>query len=75
MPRNASDLAGTKELVSAAIADRHVRIVTVSRARFNPRFRGRLLVTAADAKRMLMHAVLRIAMSLPLGELDDRAFQ
>jgi hypothetical protein len=64
-----------KDRVLAAIHDNHFRIVTVSRARFNPRFRGRLLVTAADAKRMLIHAVLCIAMSTPLHHLGSEAFQ
>ena len=35
-----------EDRVSNAIRERQFRIVTVSRARFNPRFRGRLLVTA-----------------------------
>jgi len=61
--------------VAAAIRDKHLRIVTVSRARFNPRFRGRLLVTAADARRMLTHAVLCISTSQSMHSLGDGAFQ
>jgi hypothetical protein len=72
---NSPAVLRSKDLVSEAISDKQFRIVTVSRARFNPRFRGRLLVTAADAKRMHIHAVLCIAMSQPLSDLDDDAFQ
>lgn len=42
-----------------------LRIVTVSRARYNPRFRGRLVVDPRVAKTLLLHIALCIAVSAP----------
>lgn len=61
----------------------HLRIVQISRARFNPRYRGRLLVTPADVGRLLVHVALCLAIAekaddkkirtLLLGRDDGRA--
>jgi len=56
-------------LISALRKD-HVRIVTVSRARYNPRFRGRLIADPAAAKDLLHHATLCIAGSVPFTNYD-----
>jgi hypothetical protein len=48
----------------------HLRIVTVSRARYNPRFRGRLVVDPRAAKNLLLHITLCIGISVPFGEYD-----
>jgi hypothetical protein len=43
-----------------------LRIVTVSRARYNPRFRGRIVASPNAAKDLLLHAALCITTSTPL---------
>lgn len=40
-----------------------IRIVTVSRARYNPRFRGRLIVTPQAARKLLVHVTLSLVLS------------
>jgi hypothetical protein len=42
-----------------------IRVVTVSRARYNPRFRGSLIVTPKSARSLLVHASLCLALSDP----------
>jgi hypothetical protein len=42
-----------------------VRVVTVSRARYNPRFRGRLVTDLESVKSVLLHAALCIASAEP----------
>jgi len=48
----------------------HLRIVTVSRSRYNPRFRGRIVVDPRSAKTLLLHIALCIAVSVPLENYD-----
>jgi hypothetical protein len=43
----------------------HLRIITVSRARYNPRFRGRIVANPTAAKELLLHAGLCITASTP----------
>ena len=47
-----------------------LRIVTVSRARYNPRFRGRLILDPRAAKQLLLHVTLCIAVSVPFQSYD-----
>lgn len=47
-----------------------LRIVTVSRARYNPRFRGRLVVDPRAAKNLLIHIALCIGISVPFANYD-----
>jgi hypothetical protein len=47
-----------------------LRIVTVSRARYNPRYRGRLVVDPRVAKNLLLHITLCIGISVPFQEYD-----
>ena len=47
-----------------------LRIVTVSRARYNPRFRGRLVVDPRAARNLLLHITLCIAISVPFRDYD-----
>lgn len=47
-----------------------VRVVTVSRARYNPRFRGRLLVDPKAVELLLVHAALCVAASVPFDDFD-----
>ncbi|MGD9736963.1 MAG: hypothetical protein AB7V58_15370 [Solirubrobacterales bacterium] len=47
-----------------------LRIVTVSRARYNPRFRGQLVVDPRAAKSLLLHITLCIAISMPFRDYD-----
>jgi hypothetical protein len=58
-----------------AIRDERIRIVTVSRARFNPRFRGRLIVDGRAARKLLLHAALCVASSKSVHGRDlDEVF-
>jgi hypothetical protein len=48
-----------------------LRIVSVSRARYNPRFRGRIVASAGSAKRTLIHVALCAAASHPFSDYFD----
>jgi pimeloyl-ACP methyl ester carboxylesterase len=52
------------------LRDDALRIVTVSRARYNPRFRGRIIVEEKPVKELLLHASLCIAASVPFAAYD-----
>jgi pimeloyl-ACP methyl ester carboxylesterase len=45
-----------------------LRIVSVSRARYNPRFRGRIVASAGTARRTLIHVALCLAASHPFSD-------
>jgi hypothetical protein len=45
-----------------------VRIVSVSRARYNPRFRGRIVADSANARKLLIHVALCVAAARPFSE-------
>jgi pimeloyl-ACP methyl ester carboxylesterase len=45
------------------IRNENVRLLNVSRARYNPRFRGRLMVDEKAARKSLLHAALCVALS------------
>jgi pimeloyl-ACP methyl ester carboxylesterase len=47
-----------------------LRIVSVSRARYNPRFQGRLVTDAESARPILLHAALCISAAKPLHQVD-----
>ena len=46
-----------------ALRTEQLRIITVSRARYNPRFRGRLLVTPQSARKLLVHVAMCLSLS------------
>jgi pimeloyl-ACP methyl ester carboxylesterase len=48
----------------------NLRIVTVSRARYNPRFRGRIVADPKMARDLLLHVALCIAISVPFAAYD-----
>lgn len=48
----------------------HLRIVTVSRSRYNPRFRGRIVADPRAARKLLLHITLCIAASVPFEDYD-----
>jgi hypothetical protein len=54
----------------------HLRLVAVSRARYNPRYRGRLITEPVPARNLLHHATMCILGSVPFGayDLDKREF-
>ena len=62
----ASRMCSTPETMLKHIRADDVRIVNVSRARYNPRFRGRLLVDGQAARRRLLHITLCLAHSREL---------
>jgi hypothetical protein len=45
------------------LSSEHLRIVNLSRARYNPRYRGRLIIDPQEARRALVHAALCVALS------------
>lgn len=47
-----------------------LRMVTVSRARYNPRFRGRIIAEPRQAQELLLQVALCIAVSTPFGTYD-----
>jgi hypothetical protein len=60
---------------SSSVVDRYLRsndlrIITVSRARYNPRFRGRMVVDPAAAKNITIHAALCAFSSEPIRGRD-----
>lgn len=60
----------TNELMLKHIRDDDVRIVNVSRARFNPRFRGRLIVDGKSARKRILHAALCVGLSESIYRQD-----
>ncbi len=57
------EICETPQTMLNEIREEKVRIVTVSRARYNPRFRGRLIVDGSKARKVLLHATLCLASS------------
>ncbi len=54
--------------IDEALRYEDVRIVSVSRARYNPRFRGRIVANSTIAKQLLIHVALCVAASRPFSE-------
>lgn len=48
--------------------DGDLRLITVSRARYNPRFRGRMLVNPRAASKLLVHVTMCIGLAEPVPE-------
>lgn len=61
-----------EDALSDSLQQDQLRIVTVSRSRYNPRFRGRLVVDPRLAKTMLLHITLCIAVSVPFAGFNLR---
>lgn len=57
-----------ENLLSNRLRRDHLRMVTVSRARYNPRFRGKLVVDPRLARTLLIHVTLCLAVSEPFAE-------
>jgi pimeloyl-ACP methyl ester carboxylesterase len=53
-----------------ALRKEQLRLITVSRARYNPRFRGRIVADPKAAGDLLLHATLCIAASFQLEDYD-----
>ncbi len=49
------------------LRNERLRIITVSRARYNPRFRGRLVVTPRPARSTLVHVAMCLSLSKPVA--------
>lgn len=69
----AADKGTNEQEMLRQIRKDRIRIVNVSRARFNPRFRGRLVVDGRAARKRLMHAALCVGLSEKIAgrDLDD----
>ena len=69
-----NDHQGEDSDLSPRLRDDELRIITVSRARYNPRFRGNLVVDVRAVRQTLLHAALCLAASYDYGQFDlDRA--
>jgi len=62
-----------EKVLSNRLKRDQLRIVTVSRSRYNPRFRGRIVLDPRIAKTLLLHLTLCIAVSVPFSEYDLEA--
>jgi hypothetical protein len=60
--------------IAASLQQDDLRIVGVSRARFNPRFRGRIVAEPRQAQELLLRVALCIAASQPYREFNFKAF-
>lgn len=58
------------EMLDDHLCEDDLRIVTVSRARYNPRFRGRIIVDPKVARDLLLHVALCVGGSVTFGESD-----
>ncbi|HXS34493.1 MAG TPA: hypothetical protein VN758_12045 [Solirubrobacterales bacterium] len=68
---NAQEFGGDNvKSLAEALRDDHVRAITVSRARYNPRFRGKLVLNARALQQVLTHVALCLAVSHPYPEFD-----
>lgn len=63
LPIITADVCESSQALMGQIRDEQIRIVSVSRARLNPRFRGRLIVGSRSARRLLIHATLCLTLS------------
>jgi hypothetical protein len=59
-----------KQELAAQLREERVRAVTVSRARYNPRFRGRLVVNPRAVQQVLLHAGICLAASCEYRSFD-----
>jgi hypothetical protein len=59
--------------IATALQNDHLRIVSVSRARYNPRYRGKIIATPRQAQELLLQATLCIAASQPFTDFFERA--
>jgi len=74
IPKYVNKTPEKRDDAERAIAERlqrdDLRMVAVSRARFNPRFRGRIIAEPRQAQELLLRAGLCIAASVPFKEFD-----
>ncbi len=69
----AHDKCASPADIARPIREDQLRVVNVSRARYNPRFRGRLVVDASAARKRVLHAALCVALSEPIADQDRSA--
>jgi hypothetical protein len=58
--------------ISAALRDNEIRVITISRARYNPRYRGRLVVNPNAVKQILTHVALCLASARSLRKWREQ---
>jgi hypothetical protein len=63
------DICADPETTLNEIREGRIRMVTVSKARYNPRFRGRLMVDGGAARKLLTHIGLCLCQSERIGDL------
>lgn len=54
--------------IATSLQSDHLRIVSVSRARYNPRYRGRIIAKPRQAQELLLQTALCVAASQPFTE-------
>ncbi len=64
------DSGSEPERLSRSLHNEELRVVTVSRARYNPRFRGRLIIDVKAVRQILLHAALCLAVAYDHQRFD-----
>jgi hypothetical protein len=64
------DYEGEEKGLAKELRNDNLRLVTVSRARYNPRFRGKLVFSARAVQQVLLHVALCLASSYRYAEFD-----
>lgn len=65
-----AERAKAEHEIAAHLGADRLRIVTISRARYNPRFRGRIVAEPRQAQELLLRAALAIGASVPFGKFN-----
>jgi hypothetical protein len=63
VPDDEEEQVAQDSLLLDQLRNEQIRIITLSRARYNPRFRGRLIVTPKPARTLLVHAAMCLSLS------------
>jgi hypothetical protein len=72
----AAAVGASDNMTSEAVMADELRIIDVSRARYNPRYRGRLLLEGRTARRRLLHVAACLALSQPIiDENENRVLE
>jgi pimeloyl-ACP methyl ester carboxylesterase len=71
--RTAADHGDTESNLATELLSNELRLITVSRARFNPRFRGRLLTNLKGVRELIGHAGLCLAEAKAYRDFDFTA--
>jgi pimeloyl-ACP methyl ester carboxylesterase len=71
--KNHERLEKAERDIAMSLQKDQLRMVTVSRARYNPRFRGRIIAEPRQAQELLIQAALCIVASVPFKDFDFKS--